>query len=358
MTPPPVEFAFLEDGGQTAEGTAATVAAFLAAARTSLEIAIYDLQLQGAAAQAVVDAVRGAAARGVKVRVVVNWEPEKRPVKPLPPPSQVDWDLLKAMGVPFQPVKGIPDLMHHKYVVRDSETVWSGSTNWTMDSWTREENVIVQVQSSELAHAFQEDFEYLWTAKEVAGSGKFSAPWVELPGCRIRPYFAPGRGQKMSHEIGHRISIATRRVRIASPVLTSGPVLGTLAELLKTPRCGISGVYDRTQMEEVKHQWSEQPLSAWKLAAFEAVEASGLFASKVTTPYAPGSVHDFMHAKMTVADDTVFVGSYNLSHSGETNAENVLEIESAPAADLCAAYIDRITARYRLPSPRPSPAPA
>jgi phosphatidylserine/phosphatidylglycerophosphate/cardiolipin synthase-like enzyme len=356
VTPPPVEFAFLEDGGQTAEGTAALLAAFIAGARTSLEVAIYDLQLQGAAAQAILDAVRGAAARGVKVRVVFNWEPEKRVVNPLPPPSTVDWDLLKEMGVPFEPVKGVPDLMHHKFVVRDSEAVWTGSTNWTMDSWTREENVIVRVLSTPLASAFQEDFEQLWTTKEVSASGKFSAPWVELPGFRIRPFFAPGRGQKMSHEIAHRMATATRRVRIASPVLTSGPVLGTLTELIKTPRCGISGVYDRTQMDEVKRQWSEQSLSTWKLAAFEAVEESGLFASKVTTPYAPGSVHDFMHAKMTVADDTVFVGSYNLSHSGESNAENVLEIESAATADLCAGYIDRLTARYRAPQPAPAPA--
>jgi phosphatidylserine/phosphatidylglycerophosphate/cardiolipin synthase-like enzyme len=355
VTPPPVEFAFLEDGGQTAEGTAELLAAFIAGARTSLEIAIYDLRLDGAAAAALLDAVRAAAARGVAVRVVFNWEPEKREKMPLPPPSEVNWDLLKAMGVPFEPVKGTPDLMHHKYVVRDSEAVWTGSTNWTMDSWTREENVIVRVLSAEVAAAYRQDFEVLWTTREVAASGKFSAPWVALPGFRMRPFFSPGRGQKMSHEIAHRISIAERRIRIASPVLTSGPVLGTLVELLKNPRCGISGVYDRTQMAEVKRQWEKAPISTWKLAAFEAVEASGLFSSKVTTPYAPGSVHDFMHAKLTVADDTVFVGSYNLSHSGEMNAENVLEIESPAAADLCAAYIDRISARYRAASAAASP---
>ena len=357
MTPPPVEFAFLEDGGQTADGVASLLAGFLAAARTSLDIAVYDLQLQGAPAQLLLDTVKAAAARGVAVRVVFNWEPEKRPAPGMgPPPGEVDWDLVKAMGVPFHPVKGIPDLMHHKYVIRDREAVWSGSTNWTVDSWTREENVIVRVQSPELAAAFLEDYEELWSTREVARSGKFTAPWTAIPGYRIRPYFAPGRGQKMSHEIAHRVATASSRLRIASPVLTSGPVLGTLVELLKTPRCAISGVYDRTQMEEVKAQWSAQPMSSWKLAAFETVERSGLFASKLTTPYAPGSVHDFMHAKMTVADDTVFVGSYNLSHSGESNAENMLEIQSAAAADLCAAYIDKIAARYRAPQPEPATA--
>ena len=57
-------------------------------------------------------------------------------------------------------------------------------------------------------------------------------------------------------------------------------------------------------------------------------------------------MHDFMHAKVTVCDDTLFVGSFNLSRSGEKNAENVLEIEDAGLADQCAAFIDAVRARY------------
>jgi len=53
-----------------------------------------------------------------------------------------------------------------------------------------------------------------------------------------------------------------------------------------------------------------------------------------------------MHAKVTVADDVTFVGSYNLSHSGEENAENVLEIKDAAIADRLAAFIDQLRARY------------
>ena len=53
-----------------------------------------------------------------------------------------------------------------------------------------------------------------------------------------------------------------------------------------------------------------------------------------------------MHAKLTVADDTVFVGSFNLSHSGELNAENVLELEDARLADRLAGFADEIRARY------------
>jgi len=53
-----------------------------------------------------------------------------------------------------------------------------------------------------------------------------------------------------------------------------------------------------------------------------------------------------MHAKVAVADDRVFVGSYNLSHSGEENAENVLEIEDAGLADRLAGFVDQARARY------------
>jgi phosphatidylserine/phosphatidylglycerophosphate/cardiolipin synthase-like enzyme len=53
-----------------------------------------------------------------------------------------------------------------------------------------------------------------------------------------------------------------------------------------------------------------------------------------------------MHAKVTMADDTVFVGSFNLSHSGEENAENVLEIADAELAARMAAFVDELRARY------------
>jgi len=53
-----------------------------------------------------------------------------------------------------------------------------------------------------------------------------------------------------------------------------------------------------------------------------------------------------MHAKVTVADDVVFCGSFNLSRSGELNAENVLEIHDAALGEQMAAQIDAIRARY------------
>jgi phosphatidylserine/phosphatidylglycerophosphate/cardiolipin synthase-like enzyme len=108
----------------------------------------------------------------------------------------------------------------------------------------------------------------------------------------------------------------------------------------------IAGVYDATQMDEVQRQWGAQGGATWKIAVFHTIIGAARFGSKRSTPYAKGTVHDFMHAKILVADDYVYLGSFNLSHSGESNAENVIQIESAEVADMCAAYIDRVAARY------------
>jgi phosphatidylserine/phosphatidylglycerophosphate/cardiolipin synthase-like enzyme len=73
---------------------------------------------------------------------------------------------------------------------------------------------------------------------------------------------------------------------------------------------------------------------------------AGPFTGKNSTPYGAGTVHDYMHAKVTVCDDTTFIGSFNLSRSGEKNAENVLEIHDAGLADRLAAFVDEVRVKY------------
>ena len=53
-----------------------------------------------------------------------------------------------------------------------------------------------------------------------------------------------------------------------------------------------------------------------------------------------------MHCKLTVADDVAFLGSFNLSRSGEQNAENMLEIRDAGLADRLAGFVDEIRSLY------------
>jgi phosphatidylserine/phosphatidylglycerophosphate/cardiolipin synthase-like enzyme len=264
----------------------------------------------------------------------------------VPPPPQTDPTLIESLPFPTAAIPGVPDLMHHKYVIRDAEALWTGSMNWTADSWTREENVIVTVESPELAARYGVDFEQLWSKRDVQKSGKVDTAPLDVGGQAVRPWFCPGRGEKLAHRIAKAIGTATRRIRIASPVISSGPILGTLAQVATDGKVDLAGVVDSTQIHEVLRQWHLNGNAAWKVPLLQAVLTRAPFTGKHSTPYGPGTVHDFMHAKVTVADDIVFVGSFNLSHSGELNAENVLEINDPAVADRLAAFIDDIRARY------------
>ncbi len=317
--------------------------AFFDAAQNSLDIAAYDFHLSGETASVVCDAIRGAAGRGVGVRFVYNVD-HPNPI-PVPPPAEPDVEMIESLGVPNKPVAGIPDLMHQKYVVRDGEAVWTGSTNWTDDSWERQENVIVTVESEPLAHAYALNFSELWRRDLIEQTGFVEPRPVEVDGIEVRPWFTPGFGDALSHRIGKFIGRARRRIRVCSPVVSAAPILAALAQAA-SEGIDLAGCVDATQAVEVLHQWHENDTAAWKIPLLERV-LSAPFSGKQSTPWEPtGSVHDFMHAKVTVADDVVFVGSFNLSRSGERNAENVLEIHDAALAERLSRYVDEVRARY------------
>ena len=351
-----IEIRTLTDGGQQPPEVAREVAAFLDGARHTLDLAHYDFNLADEAKEIVVASICAAAARGVKIRFAYNVD-HANPI-PVPPPPEPDVQLIAELPVAGTPIAGVPDLMHHKYVVRDGADVWTGSLNWTNDSWSRQENVVAIVHSEAIAKAYRIDFDQLVATRDVMKTGFVDPRWDD----GVRAWFTPGHGEDLSMRIAKVIRRAKRRVRICSPVITTGPVLGTLAQVISDGTVDLAGCVDVTQIREVIHQWEENRNVSWKLPLLEQVMA-GRFSGKTSTPYGDGTVHDFMHAKVCVCDDTAFVGSFNLSRSGEKNAENVLEIEDAGIAERLAAFVDLVRARYprvtiAASAPARPPAPA
>jgi phosphatidylserine/phosphatidylglycerophosphate/cardiolipin synthase-like enzyme len=355
----PVELTTLTDGGQPAGRVAGEIATFLNGARTSLDLALYDVRLETEAGALVLAALLAAHQRGVRVRLLYNVD-HPGPI-PVPPPPETRPEAIEALPVATRGIGGIPDLMHHKYCVRDDRDVWTGSMNWTEDSWTRQENVVVRVTGAErLAFAFTLDFEQLWETGVVEGSGTVEPRPVELPDeVSVRPWFTPGFGEALSHRVAKHVGRARQRIRIASPVLTAGPILGTLAEVVNERRCELAGVLDETQSDDVFRQWQANGVSAWKIPLLDAVVTKAAFSGKPSLPWRPDGVQNFMHAKVVVADDVSFVGSFNFSRSGERNAENVVEIHDQATADTLARYVDEVRARYPPATPpsaeRPEP---
>jgi phosphatidylserine/phosphatidylglycerophosphate/cardiolipin synthase-like enzyme len=340
----------LTDGGQQPLDVAREIAAFLGAARRTLDLAQYDFNLGPDTAAVVGGAIQEAAARGVAVRIAYNLD-HRLPI-PVPPPPEPDATLIASFGVPSKPIAGAPDLMHHKYVVRDGESVWTGSTNWTDDSWSHQENVIAIVDSLEVAAAFTTDFDQLWKTGSVEESGRVDPAAIDVAGVEVRAWFTPGYGEDLSHRIAKAIGSARQRVRICSPVLSVAPVIATLAQKVSEGVLDVAGCLDGTQVDGVFYDWRRDGNAAWKIPILRRV-LEAPFSGKRSNPWEQaGAVHNFMHAKLTVADDVVFTGSFNLSRRGEKNAENMLEIHDAELAERLAAYVDEVRARYpRLEPP-------
>jgi phosphatidylserine/phosphatidylglycerophosphate/cardiolipin synthase-like enzyme len=333
----------LTDGGQQPLEVAHAIADWLGEARESLELAQYDFNLAPDTAEVVTGAIRKASARGVAVRIIYNVD-HRYPIA-VPPPPEPDVELIASLGVPSKAVGGVPDLMHHKFVVRDRQTVWTGSTNWTDDSWARQENVILAVDSPELAESFVEDFDQLWAKDLVEETGFVPPRRIHVDGLLVRPWFTPGFGEDLSARIARVIGRAKQRVRICSPVITASPVLAALAQVVSEGKLDVAGCLDAPQIQGVVHEWGVNGNVAWKLPLLQRV-LDGEFTGKPSTPYGSGTVHDFMHAKVVVADEVVFAGSFNLSRSGERNAENVLEIHDPELAGQLSAYVDEVRHRY------------
>jgi phosphatidylserine/phosphatidylglycerophosphate/cardiolipin synthase-like enzyme len=343
-----IELTMLRDGGQRPPEVARKLAGFLAKAERSLDLAVYDVRFETAAGGLVLASLLSAVQRGVAVRLLYNVA-HPGPI-PVPPPPETTPEAIESLPVPTRGVAGIPDLMHHKFVVRDGDAVWTGSTNWTDDSWSRQENVIATVGSPRIAYAYSLSFDQLWESGRVAHTGADPRP-QDVDGVKVRVWFCPAHGEPLSHRVAKHIGNAQERVRIASPVLTSGPILATLVEVVNEKRSDVRGIIDDTQVDQVFHQWRTNGVSEWKIPLLRRILEGAEFSGKDTIPWTPTSVHNFMHAKVVVADDTAFVGSFNFSRSGERNAENVLEIKDAGIADRLAEYVDDVRARYPRASP-------
>ena len=225
-----VEIRTLTDGGQRPADVARGIAGFLSHARSSLDLALYDVRFETGAGALVLAALLAAVQRGVEVRLLYNVA-HPGPIA-VPPPPETAPEAIEALPVATRGIAGIPDLMHHKFVVRDGDAVWTGSTNWTDDSWSRQENVIVTLESPEIAYAYSLAFGQLWESGSVDGSGDVDPRPEDVGGARVRAWFCPEHGEALSHRVAKHIGKARRRVRIASPVLTSGPILGTLVEVV------------------------------------------------------------------------------------------------------------------------------
>lgn len=350
-----LELLFLQDGAQQSADVARRLAAWLGQARRTIDLSIYDMHLTGDAASLILGALRERQQAGVQVRICYDSgdNPDRAVALGASPPTTMTGQFLAGTGLPGRAIASEANLMHHKYCVLDAYTpqaqVLTGSCNWTDDSWSRQENNLLFIASPQLANYFSQDFQELWSTGDIQTTGALDAGTVLLTyggqPAQATVRFSPGRGHWIDSEVARRIGRAGREVTLAVVVLTSGHILGALGDLMERG-VPIDGVFDRTQMEGVFYQWQQNPHAGWKTPAFQHLVRYGQLAGKRSVPWTPTSLHDFMHNKVLVVDDTVITGSYNFSRNAQDNAENLLFIDSPALAATYRTYIGQLAARY------------
>lgn len=394
-----IEVKFLYQGCQSAEDVAKQLADFLNQATQTIDIAIYSFHLRAGAGAAAGDilasALKDKAAAGVAIRIAYDAGTQQAQIPgyetaslstpdvpstqstqstqqshiqalrenpfailPAADTSAVTAAFVTSLGLPSKPIEGFRALMHDKYAVIDNGTpqaqVWTGSSNWTDDSWTLQESNIIILRSQELAAYFANDFNELWVDGNIATSGAMDSGEVTLQyggqPALVAVSFAPTDGPQIDQNLAQLIEQTQTRLTLAAVVLTSGKMIAALQSLIQR-NVPIEGIYDATQMEGVKRQWAMVPKNHWKIGAWQQIVEYGRLVGKHSTPYTPTSKHDFMHNKVLVADNTVVTGSYNFSRHAQGNAENILVISSQSLAQTYTPYIHSIMQQYDYGSP-------
>jgi len=365
-----IELLFLRDvenGGPASQDNdvASAFAAFVSAAQHSLHIAVYDFHFQdGTQPYAlVVNALRERASAGVDVRVAFDAGAPVDVAENAGAGATASPDRTRAFlkaafdgsGVQVKSVTDLngsrlgPRLMHNKYILRDTGTpaaaVWTGSANFTDDSWTFQESNVLRLVSTDLARYYATDFDELWQTGNIDSTGANDDGTVQIGAVSVDVAFSPGEGAAIAGRVAGLISSARKRIKISSMLLSSREVLGALSRALETAQVReFGGVYDSTQMQQTIRNWQGVPRNTPLIPVFEGVAAQ--LANKVSIPWTPDGKHNFMHNKLVVCDDVVFTGSFNLSHSATMNAENVLFIHDSGIADRYSAYVDQLVAHY------------
>ncbi|MBQ9772382.1 MAG: DUF1669 domain-containing protein [Lentisphaeria bacterium] len=287
---------YFAPGKRIAEG----LCNFISTANKTVEVCIYDLDLQE-----VSEALLEAKKRGVKVSIVTDSDNRKLDAV----------ERLAKAGI-----KVVADerstIMHNKFVIVDSRWVWTGSFNFTENGRDKNDNNALILESPEIARFYHEKFEeYLSGDFSKSASDTTDDEGKALVGkIPVQVAFSPSDG--VAEIICAQLSEAKECVYVMAFVLTSEPIAQKLKELAERG-VEVHCILDRGQ---AKTRFSQS----------QSLKNSGV---KIhISPNSRGKMH---HKVITIDEDTVITGSYNFSENAEKgNDENIIIIKSPGLAKL------------------------
>lgn len=301
-----------EEAKRSPYNTHQTLFRIIQRSKETLDAAFFDIDALDA-----VDEILKAKQRGVRVRIVTDSDN----MVELSDPGKTREAIsrLKKAGIPVVG-DNRSGFMHHKFMVLDGHTVWTGSTNLTPTSLYHHNNNALTIRSRELASAFSAEFERMFSDRAFGASNRPNVrPSRVMPFKMgsVQTYFSPRGGGRQA--VLDELDKAKKRIRLMTFSFTDvdlGMLIGAKAE----SGVVVEGVFDRwlaASKYSLYPQFKKQGFNVW-LDGNEAL----------------------MHHKVILIDDhTVITGSFNFSQNAENNNnEALLIIRNAP--DLVKAYDD------------------
>ncbi len=309
------------------------------AAQYSIDVALYSLS--GTVGTNIANALLDARNRGVKVRMIVEYDNS----------TTAPMTQLKNSGMPFitdkfDPVNNGNGLMHNKFGVFDyrdttsasDDWVWAGSWNATDPGNNNDAQNVVEIQDQALAHAYTMEFNEMWgsdTDTPNASTSRFGLHKTDntphrfnINGTPLESYFSPSDHTTM--HIADALSTATQAIDICMLTFTRDDLAQTL---ISKKNSGVKVHVILDNNTDTGNQFSVMQTAGVDIR-LKASSLGGLLHHKYAV----------IDAENPQADDVVITGSHNWSSSAETaNNENTLMIHSKRIANL---YLQEFKQRY------------
>jgi phosphatidylserine/phosphatidylglycerophosphate/cardiolipin synthase-like enzyme len=297
-------------------GVDEVIAAAIGQVRGTLDIAAFEWN-NPTITQAVLDAHN----RGVRVRMVVDDE------HALEDDHSTINQMIEA-GIPVVD-DSRTGLMHNKFMIMDSTTVWTGSMNYTINGAYRNNNNVLALRSRRVVEAFQNNFNEMFEDRVF--------------------------GQRGSQD--HSVSFNQDGVPITVLFSPEGEVVPQLIDRLNRAQHSIHFMTFSFTLDEVG-----QTLLA---KAMEGVEVRGIFelrGSRTQFSQLPplfcaglnvlqdGNPFTFHHKVFVVDETVVLTGSFNISaNATNRNDENMVIIEDPDLAAQFIAEFERVRTQAEVP---------
>jgi len=215
-----------------------------------------------------------------------------------------------------------PDIFHQKFIVRDNQSLLTGSTNFTDTDTSANLNNIIVIHDGDIARIYKREYdEILQGHFGILDEGHDpTPPEVPVSNVRIKALFAPDHNPEM--EIMKQIAKARNRVDFAIFTFASSSGIDDQFILARNAGIAIRGALFTSQANQV---WSATPN----------LENAGVSLFFIPRPGLPEPRPRKMHHKLMVIDEQLIItGSFNYTHPANfLNDENLIIIGDLDSTD-------------------------